>query len=224
MFIYDNLPQSISAEAYNSIRTSLKYASIDMPIKVIVITSSIQGEGKSTVAGNIAMSLSKDGNKVLIIDCDLRKPTLHRKFKVSNEKGLTDCLINKFTTKEVIQKYSERLFIITSGAIPPNPSEIVGSKTMELFIKELSTNFDYIILDTPPLLAVTDAQLLAGKSDATLLVVRYGKTKERLIDRGYKELTKVKANVIGSILNGADINDSGQYYKYYGDGKRKKKK
>ncbi|MGL5352575.1 MAG: CpsD/CapB family tyrosine-protein kinase [Clostridium sp.] len=224
MFIYDKLPKSISVEAYNSIRTSIKYASIDKPVKTIVITSSVPGEGKSTVVGNIAMSLAKDGSRVLIIDCDLRKPTLHRKFKISNEKGLTDCLINKNTLKEVLQQYSDRLFIITAGTIPPNPSEIVGSKTMEGFLKELSINYDYIVLDTPPLLAVTDAQLLAAKSDATLFVVRAGKTKEKLISKGYKELTKVNANVIGSILNVADGSNRGDYYKYYGVGKREKQK
>lgn len=224
MFIYDKLPKSISVEAYNSIRTSIKYASIDKKVKTIVITSSVPGEGKSTVVGNIGMSLAKDGSRVLIIDCDLRKPTIHRKFKISNEKGLTDCLINRNTLKEVVQQYSDRLFIITAGTIPPNPSEIVGSKTMEAFINELSINYDYIVLDTPPLLAVTDAQLLAAKSDATLFVVRYGKTKEKLILKGYKELTKVKANVIGSILNVVESGERGAYYKYYGVDKREKQK
>lgn len=222
MFIYDKLPKSISVEAYNSIRTSIKYAAIDKPIKTIVVTSSVPGEGKSTVVGNVAMSLAKDGSRVLIIDCDLRKPSLHRKFKISNEKGLTDCLINKNTSKEVVQQYSERLFIITAGTIPPNPSEIVGSKTMELFLKELSINYDYIVLDTPPLLAVTDAQLLSAKSDAALFVVRAGKTKEKIISKGYKELSKVQANVIGSILNSVDTSDRGEYYKYYGVDKKKK--
>lgn len=222
MFIYDKLPKSISVEAYNSIRTSIKYAAIDKPIKTIVVTSSVPGEGKSTIVGNIAMCLAKDGSRVLIIDCDLRKPTLHRKFKISNEKGLTDCLINKNTLKEVVQQYSDRMFIITAGTIPPNPSEIVGSKTMELFLKELSINYDYIVLDTPPLLAVTDAQLLASKCDATLFVIRAGKTKEKIIGKGYKELTNVNANVIGSILNSVDGSDRGNYYKYYGLGKREK--
>lgn len=216
MFIYDKMPKSISAESYNSIRTSIKYSSIDKPIKTIVVTSSIPGEGKSTVAGNLAICLSKNGNRVLIIDCDLRKPTLHRKFKVSNENGLTDCLIDKCAIGSVVQKYSGSLFIVTSGTIPPNPAEIIGSKTMEEFIKSVYINFDYIILDTPPLLAVTDAQLLAGKSDATILVSRYGKTKEKLIVKAYKELEKVKANVIGSILNGYEEKGLGNYYNYYG--------
>lgn len=220
MFIYEKLPKSISAESYNSIRTSIKYASIDKVIKTIVVTSSAPGEGKSTVAGNLAMSLSRDGSRVLIIDCDLRKPTLHRKFGFSNTKGLTDCLIDKCSEKEAVQSYGGNLFVITSGTIPPNPAEILGSNTMESFIKGINVNYDYIILDTPPLLAVTDAQLLAGKCDATLLVVRYGQTKEKVITRAYKELVKVKANVIGSILNGDDTKGHGKYYNYYGESKK----
>lgn len=222
MFIYDQMPKSVSAESYNAIRTSIKYASIDKPVKTIVITSAVPGEGKSTIAGNLAISLGKNGNRVLLIDCDLRKPMVHRKFRFSNEKGLTDCLINKYEVKNVIQQYNENVYIITSGQTPPNPSEIMGSQTIQNFINELSINYDYIILDTPPILAVTDTLLLAGKSDATILVTRYGKTKEKLIIRAYKELTKVKANVIGSILNVYDKKDMKEYYKYYGEGKRVK--
>lgn len=224
MFIYDKLPKSISVEAYNSIRTSIKYASIDKPIKTIVVTSSIPDEGKSTVAGNLGMCLSRSGSRVLLIDCDLRKPTMHRKFKFSNVIGLTDCLINKCEIEDAIQSYNGNLFVITSGTIPPNPSEIIGSRTMEEFIKRVYINYDYIILDTPPLLAVTDAQLLAGKSDATILVVRSGKVKEKLVDKAYKELIKVKANVIGSILNGEDANLKEKYHNYYHEGKRVKGK
>lgn len=215
MFIYNDLPKSISAESYNSIRTSIKYSSIDKNIKTIVVTSSIPGEGKSTVVGNIAMSLSRNGSRVLLIDCDLRKPTLHRKFNFSNEKGLTDLLIDKCDLGEVVQSYNHKLFVITAGTIPTNPSEIIGSKTMEDFIKSIYINYDYIILDTPPLLAVTDAQLLAGKSDATVIVIRYGKTKEKLILKAYNELTKVRANVIGSILNAYESKGTVEYHSYY---------
>ncbi len=221
MFIYAKMPQSISAEAYKSIRTSLKYSSIDKAIKTIVVTSSIPGEGKSTIAGNLALCLSESGNKVLIIDCDLRRPSLHRKFKVSNIKGLTDALIDRDNTIDSIQEYSYRLSIMPAGTIPPNPSEILGSKTFEKFIKDIGQNYDYIILDTPPLLAVTDAKLLAGKADATILVVRYGKTKEKLVSSSYKELTKINAKVIGSILNMCDTKGRDSYYNYYPKSERR---
>lgn len=215
MFIYNKMPHSISAESYKSIRTSLKYSSVDKTIKTIVITSSVPGEGKSTIAGNLALCLSESGNKVLIIDCDLRRPSLHKKFRLSNLKGITDCLIDKDNLKESIQEFTSDLSVISSGTIPPNPAEILGSKTFERFLKNIGSIYDYIILDTPPLLAVTDASILAGKADATIIVVKYGKTREKDINLAYKELKKVNANVVGSILNSCDIKRTDSYYKYY---------
>lgn len=215
MFIYNKMPHSISAESYKSIRTSLKYSSVDKTIKTIVITSSVPGEGKSTIAGNLALCLSESGNKVLIIDCDLRRPSLHKKFRLSNLKGITDCLIDKDNLKESIQEFTSELSVISSGTIPPNPAEILGSKTFERFLKNIGIIYDYIILDTPPLLAVTDASILAGKADATIIVVKYGKTREKDINLAYKELKKVNANVVGSILNSCDMKRTGSYYKYY---------
>ncbi len=215
MFIYNKMPHSISAESYKSIRTSLKYSSVDKTIKTIVITSSVPGEGKSTIAGNLALCLSESGNKVLIIDCDLRKPSLHKKFRLSNLKGITDCLIDKDNLKESIQEFTSELSVILSGTIPPNPAEILGSKTFERFLKNIGSIYDYIILDTPPLLAVTDASILAGKADATIIVVKYGKTREKDINLAYKELKKVNANVVGSILNSCDMKRTDSYYKYY---------
>lgn len=215
MFIYNKMPHSISAESYKSIRTSLKYSSVDKTIKTIVITSSVPGEGKSTIAGNLSLCLSESGNKVLIIDCDLRRPSLHKKFRLSNLKGITDCLIDKDNLKESIQEFTSDLSVISSGTIPPNPAEILGSKTFEGFLKNIGSIYDYIILDTPPLLAVTDASILAGKADATIIVVKYGKTREKDINLAYKELKKVNANVVGSILNSCDIKRTDSYYKYY---------
>jgi len=215
MFIYNKMPHSISAESYKSIRTSLKYSSVDKTIKTIVITSSVPGEGKSTIAGNLALCLSESGNKVLIIDCDLRRPSLHKKFRLSNLKGITDCLIDKDNLKESIQEFTSDLSVISSGTIPPNPAEILGSKTFERFLKNIGSMYDYIILDTPPLLAVTDASILAGKADATIIVVKYGKTREKDINLAYKELKKVNANVVGSILNSCDMKRTDSYYKYY---------
>ncbi|WP_346868680.1 CpsD/CapB family tyrosine-protein kinase [Clostridium sp. UBA5119] len=215
MFIYNKMPHSISAESYKSIRTSLKYSSVDKTIKTIVITSSVPGEGKSTIAGNLALCLSESGNKVLIIDCDLRRPSLHKKFRLSNLKGITDCLIDKDNLKESIQEFTSDLSVISSGTIPPNPAEILGSKTFERFLKNIGSIYDYIILDTPPLLAVTDASILAGKADATIIVVKYGKTREKDINLAYKELKKVNANVVGSILNSCDMKRTDSYYKYY---------
>lgn len=222
MLITEEMPQSISAEAYRTLRTKIKYYSVDKPIKSIVITAAEADEGKSTIAGNLAYSLSQDGSNVMIIDCDLRKPSLQRKFDVENDKGLTDFLINKYTLEEISKKISNKLSLITAGAIPPNPAELLGSNKLSALIKELSIRYDYIIIDTPPIRAVTDAEVLAAKSDATLLVVRAGRSKAKSIFSAYDELVKVKANIIGTILNEIDSNSNLSYHSYYKDKKKKK--
>ena len=217
MFITKKMPKSLSAEAYRSLRTSIKFSSVDKPIKTIVVTSSIPGEGKSTISGNLAITLSQSGARVLLIDCDLRKPSIHKKFRVLNDLGLTDILVDKCSLKDVIKKIDEYLFMITAGTIPPNPSEIVGSNSMEDLIKELSLSFDYIVMDTPPVIPVTDPLLLAAKSDATIIVVRARKTKEKIIRQAYDELIKVNSNIIGSILNDSETKTNNSYYEYYAE-------
>ena len=224
MFVTKKMPRSLSAEAYRSLRTSIKFSSSDKLIKTIVVTSSLIGEGKSTVVGNLAYSLNQDGSRVLVIDCDLRKPSIHENFLLSNEKGLTDILVGKSDLKSVTKKIEDSLFLITAGTIPPNPAEILGSKEMEDLIKELSINFDYIILDTPPILPVSDTLLLASKADATLIVVKARKTKEKIVKESYSKLVEARANVIGTILNESDKSLDNKYYGCYEEGKSKKDK
>ena len=224
MFVTKKIPRSLSAEAYRSLRTSIKFSLIDKPIKTIVVTSSLAGEGKSTVVVNLAYSLSQDGARVLVIDCDLRKPSIHENFLLSNEKGLTDVLFGKSDLKGVTKKIKDSLFFITAGTILPNPPEILGSKEMENLIKELKINFDYIIIDTPPILPVSDTLLLASKADATLIVVKARKTKEKIVKESYERLIEAKANVIGTVLNESDKSLDNKYYGNYGDGKNKKGK
>ena len=197
MFLVDKDPKSIAAESYRVLRTSLEYSSIDKELKSIVVTSSEPGEGKSTVAGNLASIIAQNNKKVIIIDCDLRRPTIHKKFGISNSIGLTEYIIGKNDLNNVIQILNENFSVITSGRIPPNPSEILSSKSMENLLKALSVCYDYVILDTPPLTAVTDAQILAGKCDGTILVVRAESTSKESIIKAYKELEKVRANVLG---------------------------
>lgn len=219
MYICEEMPKSLSSEAYKSVRTSLKYASVDKELKTIVVTSSVPGEGKSTVSGNLAICFADSGNKVLIIDCDLRRPTLHKKFGLSNVHGLTDILLDPSKLAKGIKKYNDKLSLISAGTIPPNPSEMLGTKAFSKLLEVLKEKFDYIILDTPPVLAVTDAKVVAAKADATVFVVRYGKTKEKIIVKAFDELKKVNANVVGSVMNICDRKKRDSYYYYYGQKK-----
>ena len=214
MFIVDKLPKSITAESYRSLRTNIQYSSIDKQVKTLVVTSSNAGEGKSTVSGNLAYTFFQSGKRVLIIDCDLRKPSLHRKFNVSNEVGLTDVLVGTSELNKVMKKIDDNLYLLTTGTLPPNPAEIIGSNTMENFLDECKINFDYIILDTPPILPVTDSKLLAIKADATVLVVRSEISKSKQVSQAFKELEKVNANVIGTILNDVEMHSEKLYYDY----------
>lgn len=224
MIFTKKFPKSITAECYRNIRTGLEYSSIDKKLRTIVVTSSEAGEGKSTVSSNLAYVLSQSGKKVILIDCDLRKPSLHRVFEKSNDKGLTDYLIGKYSLDNVIKQIDNNLYLLTSGDIPPNPAEVIESQGMENLLEKLKDDFEHIILDTPPVRAVTDGQILAGKSDGTLLVVRAEKTSSDSIIQGYKELEKVRAKVLGSIINGASSERREAYYYDYSNDRRKKKK
>ncbi|MGL4873745.1 MAG: CpsD/CapB family tyrosine-protein kinase, partial [Clostridium sp.] len=167
MLFIDKNPKSILAEKYRQLRTSIEYSSIDKKIKTIVVTSSEMGEGKSTVAINLACVLGKANKRTIVVDCDLRKPTVHKKLGLSKEKGITDYLLGKKELKNVIQSHKAGFYVLTTGDIPPNPAEIVDSNAMEELIGKLREEFDYVIIDTPPVRVVTDGVVLAGKVDGT---------------------------------------------------------
>jgi capsular exopolysaccharide synthesis family protein len=216
MFIVEKEPKSIGAESYRTLRTNIQYSSFDKKYKVIMITSSEQEEGKSTTAGNLALALAQNDKKVILIDCDLRKPSLHKKFKISNVVGLSDVIIGKDEIASAIKRYNKDLVILTTGKIPPNPSEMLASEAMTNLIEVLKETFDYIILDTPPVQAVTDSQILSTKADGTILVVRANKTKKDSIRNTVGLLKKVNANIIGIVLNGTEVKKN-QYHYYYGE-------
>ena len=215
MFVMEKAPKSIDAEAYRSLRSNIEYSSFDDEYRAIVVTSSVPGEGKSTTSGNLALSLAQSGNKVLLVDCDMRKPSIHKKFKISNMSGTAELLLRKESFEDVANCYNENLTIITAGKIPPNPSEMLSSRAMTAFIKEMKKEFKYIILDTPPLQAVTDAQVLSTKSDGVLLVVRAGSTKREMVLNSVDLIKKVHGKIIGTVLNGVE-NKKNNYY-YYGE-------
>ena len=215
MFVMEKAPKSIDAEAYRSLRSNIEYSSFDDEYRVIVVTSSVPGEGKSTTSGNLAIALAQSGNSVLLVDCDMRKPSIHKNFKISNAAGTAELLLRKKLFEEVANKYNENLTIITAGKIPPNPSEMLASRAMTAFIEEMKKEFKYIILDTPPLQAVTDAQVLSTKADGVLLVVKAGSTKKEMVLNSVDLIKKVHGKDIGTVLNGVE-NKKNNYY-YYGE-------
>ena len=216
MLIVERKPKSIAAEAYRSLRTNIQYSSFDKKYQTIVVTSANPGEGKTTVSGNLALVLAQGESKVLLIDCDMRKSSVHKNFRVTNTYGVTDLLVGKQKLETVVNKVKENLYVITAGNVPPNPAEMLASKAMESFLDEMKKEYDYIVLDTPPLQAVTDAQILSTKADGTLVVVRAGVTKKDAVANAVSILKKVNSHIIGTVLNAAE-NKKDKYYYYYGD-------
>ncbi len=206
--------KSIAAEAYRTLRTNIKFSSYDEEMKVITITSARPGEGKSTVASNIAITFAENGDTVLLIDADLRRPTIHKYFKLPNSLGIVNAIMNADMVNEVIHKdVVPGLDIITSGVIPPNPSELLGSKKSQKLIERLKGLYDIIIFDSPPLLAVTDAQVLSTISNGTILVTQYGATRKDELVQAKELLEKVNGNILGVVLGQVPADDS-KYYQY----------
>ncbi len=207
--------KSVAAEAYRTLRTNIQFSSYDQEVRVITVTSSRPAEGKSTVACNMAITFAENGKKVLLVDTDLRRPTVHKKFKLPNSLGIVNVIMNMELLHEVVHHdVTEGLDIITSGVIPPNPSELLGSRKFQRFIDEMRDQYDTIILDSPPLLAVTDAQVLTTLSDGTVVVAQHGVTKKDEISQAKDLLEKVKGNILGVVLSQIPPEDNGYYYYY----------
>ena len=216
MFVVEKKPKSIAAEAYITLITNIQYSSFDNEYRTIVVTSSEPGEGKTVTSGNLALALAQGENKVLLVDCDMRKPSIHKNFRISNESGLTDLLLHKKTMEQVMVNYNKNLTIVPAGRVSPNPSEMLGSRAMGTFLEEMKNHFDYIVMDTPPLGAVTDAQVLSTKVDGTILVVKAGATKKDVVINSVNLIKKVNGNLIGTVLNGVEQSKN-KYYYYYGN-------
>ncbi|AXY25293.1 exopolysaccharide biosynthesis protein [Suicoccus acidiformans] len=213
-------PQSVQAEQLRTIRTNIQFAQMDQPLQSIVITSSIPAEGKSTIAANLAFLMGTTDQRVLIVDADMRKPTLHKTFTLSNEQGLTGLLLDrKADINDYILRSPElNLYLLPSGPIPPNPSELLSSGRMTEVMHELKHYFDIIIYDVPPLTAVTDAQIMANKVDGTVLVVRADYVHKSEVRKSVELLNNVNANIIGYVMNGVARKDGVGYGYGYGYG------
>jgi capsular exopolysaccharide synthesis family protein len=212
-------PRSPISEAYRTLRTNIDFSSIDAAMQVIMVTSTGPGEGKSTTISNLAITFAQSERRVLLIDADMRKPTMHHTFRASNRAGLSSLLTRKSEMQEVIQETNvSDLFIITAGPIPPNPAEMLSSKRMSELLDTLKTHFDIILIDTPPLLAVTDAQLVASKSDGVIFVMDHGTVKRDAALKAKAGLDTVNAKILGVVMNNVKRSKASQgYYYYYGD-------
>lgn len=203
-------------EAYRTIRTNLFFTLVHKAgCKKILVTSSVSKEGKSTVCVNLAISIAQTNAKVLLIDCDLRKPRLHKFFKDKCVPGLSNYLIGSNKIEDILKKNSiPNLSIIYSGTIPPNPSELLGSSEFKNCIEELSKSFDYIIMDCPPLLEVADAMEVSKNSDGTLLITRQNFTTHAFISNSINKLEFANTKILGIILNDVEKKKNKYYYRY----------
>ncbi|HBF41724.1 MAG TPA: hypothetical protein DDW19_08180, partial [Anaerolineaceae bacterium] len=214
-------PRAPVSESFRSLRTNLQFASVAAPLKTILVTSPSPEDGKTSVVANLANVVSQNNRKVLVIDGDLRKPRIHKIFQLPNRIGLTDYFLHAQERLNGVIKKTEikSLFVITSGNLPPNPSELLGSERMQEVVETLSSHFDPIFIDTPPLLAVTDALVLAPRVDGVILVIDPAKTKRAALQHSIEQLKQVNANLLGVVLNNVKISRSHYYYNrdyYYG--------
>jgi len=209
-------PKSPISEQYRTVRTNIQYSSIDGDMRVLMVTSSGPGEGKSTTVANLAVTFAQLGKKVLLVDADLRKPTVHHTFSVNNQVGFTTVLTKQTSLeKAVVETNEQDLYVLTSGPIPPNPAELLSSKSMEQFIEEAKEQFDFVLFDTPPLLAVADPQILANQCDGSILVVYSERTEIDQAKKSKELLENAKGKLLGVVLNHKELKNSDYYY-YYG--------
>lgn len=202
--LVDGRSKSIQAEALRHVRTSLQFVDVESRVQVVVITSSISGEGKSTTATNLAISFRQSGRRVLLVDADLRRPRVSAYLGLEGSVGLTNVLAEQVTLGDALQVWGDGgMNVLPSGSIPPNPSELLGSERMAELLATMRRDYDMIVIDSPPLLPVTDAAVLAAQADGAALVARYGKVTRNQVATSFRSLRAVDARLLGTILNGA---------------------
>lgn len=208
-------PRSPVSEAYRTLRTNIQFYSLDRPIRTLLVTSASPEDGKSTTLANLAVTFAETGHSVVAVDCDLRRPSLHKLFGVPNDGGLTTLIREETSLDDAVLKTDvPHLGILPSGPLPPNPSEILGSQRMERVVEALQNSADIVMFDSPPTVSVTDAAVLGAKMDGVLLVVSVGKTKRDHVLRAKQQLERVNAKVLGVVLN--NVKFDGSIYRYYG--------
>lgn len=206
--------KSLVAEQYRTIRTNIEFSSVQTHLRSILVTSSVPGEGKSFSAANLAAVFAQQEKKVLLVDADLRKPTIHETYQLENVQGLTNVLVGNASLGETVQKtLIDNLYVLTSGPTPPNPAELLSSKAMGELIQEMYSRYSLVIFDSPPLLAVADGQILANQTDGSVLVVLSGKTKMDTVQKAKDALQQSKAKLLGALLNKKKIKKT-EHYSY----------
>lgn len=208
--------KSAVSEAYRTLRTNVQFTGVDNQTQKIMVTSAGPREGKSTTVANLAVSMAQTGKTVLIIDADLRNPSQHKLFGFDNRQGLSIALVQNQDFRDLIRETEiPGVMVLTGGPIPPNPAELVGSKRMKHLIEQVSEQFDLILIDTPPVVAVTDAAIIAQEVDGVILVLASGEINKDYAQRAKEQLDKVGAKILGAVLNKVDINTREYYYYYY---------
>lgn len=213
-------PQSVISEQFRTLRTNIKFSKPEEELRTLLITSTFASEGKSTISANLACLFAEEGKKVLFIDSDMRKPTVQYTFNLTNTTGMSSILSKQNTISEVIRPSEfANLDIISSGPIPPNPSELLGGSMLKEIIESCKMNYDLIIFDSPPILAVTDAQILANAVDGTILVIDSPYTDRKAAEKAIDVLKSSDAKIIGTVLNNVKADKNSSYYNsYYGYG------
>lgn len=215
------------SEAYRTLRTNIQFSNVDHPIKTLVITSSMMSEGKTTTLTNLAETFAQAGNRVMVVDADLRRPLVHQVFGLSNQQGVTNVLAGQVELKDAVQVSGSQIHVLTSGPIPPNPSELLGSTKMKELVQLLSEHYDIVVIDAPPVNVVTDAAILSTFVDGVILAIASGKTEIEAGKRALKSLEAVNANVLGAVMTMVPVTKKGYYsYQYYSyeEGAENKKK
>ncbi|ALS77977.1 MULTISPECIES: CpsD/CapB family tyrosine-protein kinase [Planococcus] len=211
-------PHSIAAEQYRTIRTNINFSTPDLHSRVILFTSAAKEEGKSTTAANMAIVFAETGKKVLLIDADMRRPTLYRTFQLGNNTGLSNLLLRKGSLKQSVKVSGiANLDLLMSGQIPPNPAELLEADALDELIAEMRETYDYILFDSPPILSVTDSKILANRCDGTVLVVNTGKSEKISVEKARDSLATAKALILGVVLNNYPMNKENYYYHNYNE-------
>jgi len=209
-------PRSPVSEAYRTLRTNLQFVSLDRPLQALLVTSPGPEEGKSTVLANLAVAIAQAEKKVIVADCDLRRPNLHKLFGLGHRKGLTTMMVDDeaMSAPPLQETGVPGLRLLASGPLPPSPSDLLGSQRMDRVLATLREHADVVLLDAPPVLAVSDAVILATKVDGVLLVVSAGQTRRESVQVAKTKLEKVNANLVGAVLTNVPLDASLQRYYY----------